>query len=90
MQQFKVITKNELADFAAMLRQKGWRDEDFELEEDVFDPATAEVEACAGRVGVRCLLTEAVEDYRVGQGAEWVADFASDLEQGKFGAPPKD
>src|SRR5262245_34235037 len=38
MTRASLITKEELDDFAAALRRNGWRAEDFELEEDVFDP----------------------------------------------------
>ena len=82
-----LITTEELAEFAAALKRNGWRDEDFELEEDVFDPAKAEVESAAGEVGVRCLRTEGVQVYRLGPGFTWVADFAGDLEHGRFGSP---
>jgi hypothetical protein len=87
MTRASLITKEELADFAAALKRTGWRAEDFELEEDVFDPGKAEVESAAGEVGVRCLKTEAVQVYRIGPGFAWAADFADDLEAGKFGSP---
>ncbi len=82
-----LITAEELAAFAGALARNGWRAEDFELEEDVFDPAKAEVESAAGEVGVRCLRTEAVRVYRIGPGFAWAADFADDLAAGKFGSP---
>jgi hypothetical protein len=88
MTPFRLITEAELAAFAAALRKNGWREQDFDFQEDVFDPRRAEVEACAGEVGVRCLPTEAVEIYRLGPGFTWATDFANDLEQGKFGLPP--
>lgn len=84
---FKLITDWEWADFAAVLRRNGWREDDFELEEDIFDPATAEVGTCNGQVGVGCLATGAVELYCAGQGFIWVTDFGHDLEHGKFGWP---
>ena len=87
MTRISLITEAELAEFAAALRKNGWRREDFELEEDVFDPAKAEMESAAGEVGVRCLKTEGVQVYRLGAGFTWTADFAVDLERGKFGTP---
>jgi len=86
MTSHSLITQQELADFAAALGRHGWRDQDFELQEDVFDPGKAEVEAAAGEVGVRCLRTEGVQVYRLGAGFAWVAEFAADLEHGKFGS----
>ena len=80
-----LITERQLADFVAAVERAGWRREDFDLQEDVFDPRTAEVEAAMGQVGVRCLVTEAVSVYRLGPGFDWVSDFADDLERGKFG-----
>jgi hypothetical protein len=87
MEQFRLITEDELAQFAAALKRNGWREQDFELQEDVFDPRTAEVEASSGRVGIRCVVTEAVQVYPLGPGFTWVSDFADDLTQGKFGRP---
>jgi hypothetical protein len=89
MEPFKLITQDELVDFAAALKGNGWQERDFELQEDVFDPRTAEVEAFFGRVGIRCFLTEAVEVYPLGPGSTWLSDFADDLQQGKFGQAPK-
>ena len=89
MTSHSLITPQELADFAAAIRRHGWRTQDFELQEDVFDPGKAEVEAAAGEVGVRCLTTEGVQVYRLGAGFAWVPDFAADLEHGKFGSPSR-
>lgn len=80
-----LITERELADFAAALERHGRRRQDFELQEEPFDPRTAEVESALGEVGVRCLRTAAVRVYRLGSGADWVGEFAHDLESGVFG-----
>jgi hypothetical protein len=85
MSSFGLITDRQLADFRAALERNGWRREDFDIQEDVFDPRKAEVEAALGEVGVRCLQTEAVEVYRLGSEFDWVQEFAGDLERGKFG-----
>jgi hypothetical protein len=85
MSSFRMISERQLAEFDAVLERHGWRRVDFDLEEEVFDPRTAEVEAALGEVGVRCLQTEAVAIYRLGSGSDWVSDFADDLERGKFG-----
>ena len=55
MTSFALITQQELADFSAARQRYGWRDQDFELQEYVFSPQKAEVEAALGEVGVRCL-----------------------------------
>jgi hypothetical protein len=89
MASFRLISENELADLAVVLQKHGWRTQDFELQEDVFDPRRAEVEACAGEVGVRCLATDAIEIYRLGAGFMWVDDFAHDLERGRFDSSPE-
>jgi len=83
-----LITERQLADFAAALESRGWRRDEFDLQEEVFDPRTAEVEAALGQVGVRCLVTGAVQVYRLGSEFDWVGDFAGDLERGKFGQRP--
>jgi hypothetical protein len=88
MTSFNVITDDELAQFNTVLKNSGWQEKNFELQEEELDQAEAEVETCTGRVGIRNLLTQAVEVYRLGPGWQWVDDFASDLESGKFGQPP--
>lgn len=83
-----VIAAREIERFHAVLGRHGWRAEDFELQEDLFNPQKAELEAASGEIGVRCLVTQAVEVYRLGPGFDWLADFASDLERGRFGRVP--
>ena len=85
MSQPELITDADRAAFTATIRDHGWREADFELEVETLDPNTAEVEACLGRAGVRCLTTEAVEVYRLGDGTDWLATFAADLGRGRFG-----
>jgi hypothetical protein len=65
----------------------GFAASDFELQEEVFDPQTAEVEARKGDVGVRRLGKEAVVVYPLGDGSDWVAALASDLAGGRFRRP---
>ncbi len=62
---------------------------DFELQEEAFDPQTAEVEARKGSLGVRHRRTEAVAVYPLGDGSDWVAGFAADLAGGRFGGLPR-
>jgi hypothetical protein len=87
MAQFQLLTQHELDAFSAALRRHGWKSSEFELEESAFDPATAEVEAALGEVGVRCLRTQAVVAYRLGTGSDWVAEFENDLQAGRMGDP---
>ena len=84
---YRLISEKDLVAFAAVLARNGWRDSAFELEENAFDQATAEVEAAQGEVGVKCLATQAVAVYRIGSGLDWVSDFARDLHAGKMGSP---
>jgi hypothetical protein len=70
MTSFDLITDDELAQFNAMLKKNGWREQDFELQEEEHDQAEAEIETCTGHVGVRNLSTQAVEVYRLGPGWE--------------------
>jgi hypothetical protein len=88
MTSFHLITDDELARFSAVLRENGWGEEAFELQDEELDQAQAEVENCTGQVGIRNLVTQAVEVYRLGPGWEWVVDFTRDLSNGKFGQPP--
>jgi hypothetical protein len=87
MTSFELITDQDFSAFAATVARNGWKTSDFELQEESFDQATAEVEARKGQVGVRCLLTQAVTIYPLGDGSDWVATFAADLEHRKFGQP---
>ena len=87
MHPYRIITARDLADYEAALAKGGFDKADFDIEEDVFDPRKAEVEAALGEVGVHRHANEAVEVYRLGPGFEWVSDFADDLRNGKFGAP---
>jgi hypothetical protein len=86
---YLLITDSQLGAFAAAAREKGFEMSDFELQEEVFDPQTAEVEARKGNVGVRCLQTDAVTVYPLGDGSDWVAAFAAELGAGRFGGRPR-
>jgi hypothetical protein len=87
MASYALITDGQLGAFAAAVRQAGFEGSDFELQEEVFDPQTAEVEARKGDVGVRRLRTDAVAVYPIGDGSDWVAAFAADLGSGRFDGP---
>lgn len=85
MTTYRMIGPQDIAAFDDALVRHGWKPCDFELQEDVFDPARAEVEAALGEVGVRCLKTESVAVYRLGTGLDWVSNFEDDLRQGRMG-----
>ena len=87
MTSFSLITAGQLSSFDAAVQRNGFTEADFELQESQFDQQTAEVEARKGDVGVRSRLTEAVATYPLGDGSDWVANFAADLEGGRFGQP---
>jgi hypothetical protein len=82
---YRLISEKEFAAFGDVIRRQGFAPGDFELQEDVFDPATAEVETALGEVGVRCLTTQAGAAYPVGAGRAWLASFESDLKDGRLG-----
>ena len=84
MNTYGLITPDDIARFSAAIARHGGQPSDFEMQEDVFDPAKAEVEAALGEVGVKCRPTDAVELYRLGPGLDWIADFDADLRAGKF------
>ena len=88
MASYLLITDSELGAFGAATQEKGFEVSDFELQEEVFDPQTAEVEARKGSVGVRCLQTNAVTVHPLGDGSDWVASFAAEL-GGRFGGRPR-
>ena len=89
MASFTLITDGQLSAFKSVVRKKGFAEADFELQKEVFDEQTAEVEARKGDVGVRCRLNEAVVVYPLGDGSDWVANFAADLESSRFGQPSR-
>ena len=82
---YQLITNDESRPTRPRSGAAAFASTDFDLQEDVFDPRKAEVEAALGEVGVNCRATEAVEVYRLGPGFTWTSDFADDLQQGKFG-----
>ena len=88
MASYTLITDGQLGAFAAAAREAGFQASDFEFQEEVFDPQTAEVEARKGDLGVRRPRTEAVVVYPLGDGSDWVAGFAADLASGRFGGWP--
>jgi hypothetical protein len=88
MSSYALVTDGELGAFAAAAREGGFEVADFELQEEEFDPQTAEVEARKGNLGVRRLQTEAVAVYPLGDGSDWVASFAADLASGRYGDRP--
>ena len=89
MTSFSLITDGQLSAFTSVVRKKGFAEADFELQEEEFDQQTAEVEARRGDVGVKCRLSEAVVVYPLGDGSDWVANFAADLESSRFGQPSR-
>jgi len=88
MTSYALITENQLGAFATAAKESGFEASDFELQEEEFDPQTAEVEARKGSLGVRRLQNDAVAVYPLGDGSDWVASFAADLASGRFGGPP--
>ena len=89
MDDLQLIQAAELNAFNAKCsRRSGQRWRISGLDEEVYDPATAEVEAETGEVLVTCTRTHRVERYHIGRGSSWVADFADDLKAGKFDASP--
>ena len=85
MTSYTLVTDSQLGAFAAAAQAGGFEASDFELQEEVFDPQTAEVEARKGDLGVRRPRTDAVAVYPLGDGSDWVASFAADLASGRFG-----
>ena len=89
MPAFKLIHKEELEQFSAALKGHEWRNEDFTIEEEAYDPAKAEVESEPGELIIACTRTHRVRVYHLGRGSSWVTDFVDDLAAGKFGWAPK-
>jgi|SoiMethySBSTD1v2_1073268.scaffolds.fasta_scaffold371145_3 hypothetical protein len=81
---FQLVTDNDIARFNAAVAKHGRSPADFEIQEEAFDQAKAEVETALGEVGVKRIANDAVEAYPLGPGRDWVADFDADLRAGKF------
>jgi hypothetical protein len=84
---FKLVHAEELAEFTNALKRHGWHEEDFRVEEEEYDQATAEVESEIGEVIITCTRTHNVRAYHLGRGSSWVTDFMDDLQADKFGRP---
>ena len=89
MDPYTLVTDGQLGALAAAAQAAGFEASDFELQGAVLDPQTAEVEARKGDLGVRHPRTEAVAVYPLGDGSDWVAGFAADLANGRFGGRPR-
>ena len=71
---YRLVTDADVARLHAAIAKHGRQPADFEVQEDVFDQAKAEVETALGEVGVKRIANDAVEAYPLGPGRDWVAD----------------
>ncbi|MFC5474328.1 transcriptional regulator [Paraherbaspirillum soli] len=82
----KLIEPDELNDFNAVLVRHKLAADDFELRElDTTDPKTDEVFALTGFVTVTRKSSGRKQQYPIGDGSIWVAEFERDVAAGVFG-----
>ncbi|WP_211462022.1 transcriptional regulator [Collimonas silvisoli] len=81
----KLIEPDEKSQFHAILSAQHLAADDFELHEvDTTDPKTDEIFALSGFVTVSRKSTSRQQQYPIGDGSIWVAEFERDLSQGVF------
>jgi hypothetical protein len=71
-----VIRKSEREDFRTTLRQHGYADSDFELEES---------EATRAVVAITCERCSVCKIYPANHASDWLTEFTNDLARGVFG-----
>ena len=82
----KLLEKNELNAFRAVLARFGLFGDDFDLTEtDTTDPKTDEVFALEGFVAITRKSTRKQKQYPIGDGSKWVEAFERDLANHSFG-----
>ncbi|MEM4985936.1 transcriptional regulator [Collimonas sp. H4R21] len=82
----KLIEPDEMDDFQAVLRARHLPADDFELHQvDTTDPKTDEIFGLTGFVTVSRKSSGHKQQYPIGDGSSWVAEFERDLLRGAFG-----
>ena len=65
MRAFKLVNAEEWDEFTDALKKHGWHEEDFRVQEEAYDPATAEVESETGQLIITCSRTHSVGVYTI-------------------------
>ncbi len=83
-----LITDSEMEDFAAAILQAGFEVDDFNVVDLEDDESTVIVQnGITGTVTVHRISTDAAITYSAGHLSKWVAEFETDLHEGKFDQP---
>jgi hypothetical protein len=80
-----LIESSEWHDYRAILKDYGYREEDFEPIEMADPPSKSELRPTRGSLTIRRKGSLTTKVYRIGLGSTWLADFNGDLARGEFG-----
>lgn len=80
-----LLGESERQDFWALITQRGYSKDDFELTELEDKPTSVGIYAITGAVTVRRKSTGISRQYRAGHAMPWLADFEAELRGHMFG-----
>lgn len=80
----KALGQDEIDDAHTLMREQGFRSEDFEILERA-DPSPPLPSAVVGTVVVMRRSNRASRSYAAGHGSKWVEQLDADLKLGVFG-----
>ncbi len=80
-----LLRDTELADFRTSIKNHGYNEAEFKLEEGkIKEPADETNGLLRGTVTITCLLTQISRMYNTGHMSTWPDMFETDLNQGAF------
>ena len=82
---FTVLDNDEIDDFYVLIKQNGFRKEDFELRQNREPMHGSELQIITGSVTVYSKVSKVEKTYVAGHGSSWPVQFRDDLSRGVFG-----
>ena len=79
------LEPDQLEDYRSSFRDSSFSPDDFELLQERVQPTGTFYDPQAGKVTVRCKLTNVEKVYELSSGNDWPSDFSNDLHAGVFG-----
>jgi hypothetical protein len=79
------LESDQLEDYRSCFRGSSFSPDDFELVQQRVQPTGTFYDPQAGRVTVRCKVTNVQKVYELSSGNNWPSDFSDDLHAGVFG-----
>ena len=80
----KLLGQDEIDDAHALMREKGFRPDDFEIIQHP-DPSSAFPSAITGTVTLVLKSNRTARTYEAGYGSSWLEQFDNDLKREAFG-----